>query len=280
MITIPKIFTPTKKNKNNGLTNQAQFIDHEDDGIPPRAATATKVLEEQALQTNKNNEDLPTTPTANRESIIAKSKQIVEHNTMETKLQEAPKVYSSPLNATSFEQPNLESINPSSLPLIQVDNDGEDVMDIEIMNREHITYDEKLYKPSNIHHRNDYSALNESEGHSLNVFPPKSDFGNGDNLDTEDAEIAAIIAQLEDDPYTDANKFGEAIVVKQTLVNVVYDNVESIKSVTYQFGIPFSQFLDIYEMEVASQGYFCSVDVNGTHVTLNPNKCYTIEIFE
>lgn len=279
---IPKIFTPNKKNENNSLTSQAQFIEQEQEqgetGIPPRALTATKELEEQVEKSN--NEGMAVTQVTNRDAIIAKSKQLTDQRVKEVAMPGNTKEYRSPLMATSLEQHNLETVHQSAVPVIEVNNLGEETMDSVIINSEYITKDEELYTQEKTH-----SNPNNSNSHRTDSYPVNDIMyeGNGTTVDPdidEDAEIAAIMEQLDKDPYADTSEFGKEIVEKSTSVKVVYDHNESVKTVTYHFGIPISKFLDIYEMEVASQGYFCSEDVNGTHVTVNPNKCYTIEIFE
>lgn len=284
MIKIPKLFTQNKKSEKNRLTNQAQFIEQGEMEIPQRAATATKELEAQVLNSNTNNDNKAAHQVSNREAIIAKSRQLTEHRMEESAPTGSTKEYRSPLMATALEQPSLETVNQSTVPLIEVNNPSDETMDSEIMNRDYITNDEILYTQSHSQHTQNNVVPNDP-GNDADVVYPVHEIGEGGGnnpgkLDIdEEAEIAEIIAQWEEDPYADASDTGNEAIGKLTTVKVIYDNAEFIETATFQFNMPLSIFIDAYEMEIASQGYFSAKDINGTYVTVNPNKCFTIEIF-
>lgn len=281
-----KIFP--RNSEKNSLTNQAEFIEQDDTVIPPRAANATKELEGQSIQSKTNDGAVPGGQNEiDRNAIIAKSRELVEHKIDGPDSHRGNKPYSSPLMASTLEQPKSEIKNQNAVPFIKVNNEVE-TMDSELINREYITNDEILYTQSN-QQQLQQDVLSIPSGHGMSEANTYPTFENGDgaiykpggevDID-EEAEIAAMIEQLEQDPYADATELGKDKVSKTTSVKVVYDHAEFIDTATYQFQMPISIFLDAYDMEISTRGYFSAKDINGTYVTVNPNKCYTIEIYE
>ena len=73
-----------------------------------------------------------------------------------------------------------ETVNQSTVPLIEVNNHSDETMDSEIMNREYITNDEILYMQSHSQHTLNNTVPN-GLGNDMDVVYPMHEIGGGGN---------------------------------------------------------------------------------------------------
>jgi len=101
-----------------------------------------------------------------------------------------------------------------------------------------------------------------------------------DDIDYSDADMSIIMANLEEDPFQETEELLDSHRGKKYVdVIVVYDEQNTIAQSIYRFETPsFTTFYEKWTEELYRLGTFTQQDVNGRLVTINPSKCYTVEI--
>ncbi|MBD8523901.1 hypothetical protein [Lysinibacillus fusiformis] len=237
-----------------------------DTDIPQRGERAAEKL----LCDNKTPSD--------REEIIAKSKALVEGIGPNKNNPIIP-------NNLEFSVPKRNVTQP--LPVIEINNNKEFVVEVEHIDSTYITPDEKFYTEPKAKEKPLEYELEDPEGIPTQgiikedyVAIPSDQVRTSEEQDKEDdRDFDEILAALEEEPFGETERILKGNVKSSTTVRVVYDELGRLANNLYKFNIPLSKFIENYDMEVASLGYSTAIDEEGKHVTINPSLCCTIEIY-
>ncbi|MFJ7890393.1 hypothetical protein ACIQYL_20235 [Lysinibacillus xylanilyticus] len=245
--------------KNEQSLNGEENHQLNDIGIPQRGENATKKL-------------LEVGSPGNREEIIAKSQELVEGKmTIQTGQNGG-----SPLMPNNLEPKREQRNLAQPLPVIQINNhkEGNPSSDSVEINNDYITPDERFYTEPTLTVNNE-----EIEEELLETTKKDNIISSAEQDDLEEQEIAAIIAAYDNDPLAETGSIITGNTKSKTTVRIVYDEDEKIYSSIFNFKIPLAKFIENYDSEVASLGYSSAIDEEGRYITLNPSKCYSIEIY-